>query len=459
MKDIYLRCDGNLADHVNLAHVLALYKKRGFNTSIRYELEYHPIWDAMSVDYRDGRHPKTGRFPIPYRWAYFRDYNEPVPELDWSGSRLAMHIGRSPLPSLDEPLDHLWEELCGVHIRAKPVGTEIRKQVQGFLDGLPRPIVLIQTANEQGPEERNIPKDAVAPLCWMILSQTNGSVVILDYMERNPVPSHRRIKTLRTAMASTVSHLLGLMEEADALISVDAGPYHLARMTDLPTIGLWPSTYPSCNALPNKNTVNMVSADPRLTLVNIARMPRWNIVEYAGKYPDPKDVTTILLRLLEGPRYLGEDYRGRDAMMQQWVRDWSDVTGLDWLLREIKAKFVEPDIVEVGCVKYRTDWSGKSNSTFLLACLVDSTGGTLTCIDRDTTTVERQCKRWKNVIYLNSDPYVALGMDQGRIDVLYLNEDVDLTNCQGLHERTMVAVNKNGNVTVKQVPDSHVMSL
>jgi len=451
MPNLYYRFNHNLGDSVCFAHLLHLYRSRNYTIACDSNHEAQVAFDAAGVIHHKGPTFEAAHV-IAHPWFFFKGYNEPTPDPDWSGSQLASNLNRSPLPVLREPFEALWDELCNTRLQSGGlIPSTVRDSVRKFVGNLPKPIVLVQTTGESRPEVTDLPSDIIAPLCWSVLRSTKGSIVVLDEDGRNPVPSHPRIKVLRNGIKDvTTYHLLSLFEEAGVLVAVVGSAYQLAKLSNIPVVGIWPWLHPSCNTLPNLNAINMVPNDLRFKLVNIARMPRWNIVEYDGLFPDTATVAIHASRFLEAPRYLPGHYRGRDVMMQHWVRDLSDVKGLDWLLREIKSRYVEPDIVEVGCSKYKTDWSGRGNSTYLLAAIADSTGGTFTCLDKDTSAVAKQCKKWNNGVYLSANTSEAIAWDQGLIDVLFLNEEIDLSNCRGLHKESLVIINKNGNVAVRE---------
>lgn len=451
---MYLRFGNGVGDNVNFVHLLNLYRKRGWRIACDYAYDKKIIWDAIGVEYRD----RTASIEQPntHPWLFFLGFNEPVAEHDWSGSRISANLNRNPLPVIKEPFEKLWDELCQDRLDfTHLIPNSIRDTIQSALDTLPKPIMLLHTSGVTMGKIKDLPRESVPSLCWKLLDATHGSIVILDSGNKNPIPAHPRIKIAREMLKNiTLTHLAGLLDTADILIGVDSGPYHMARMTKIPTIGVWPSLYPSCNALPNSQAINMVPNDMRFKLVNIARAPRWNIVEYEGLYPDPDEIVRHATRMLQGPRYLNKELTGRDAMMQHWTRDLTSTNAFDQLLREIKSRFPEPDIVEVGSSRYRTDWH-ECNSTYLLAALADSLGGTFTCLDRDISVPAKQCKHWSNAKFMKTKDHSG---DHGGIDVLFVRDKKFARNVQGLREDGMIVMCENGNVTIHAAVYGHVLT-
>ncbi len=252
--------------------------------------------------------------------------------------------------------ESLWQELCQVDLEgcATPYvqAGDIRK-AECFLQGLPRPIVLLHTNGTNFPERKNLPASTASNLYRALLEQCDGTVVLLDWDYRVPLLAHGRIRHLkRDGGGSGLGELAALMSQSALLIGVDSGPYHFSSLTHIPTLGVFHDHYPWSVGLPRSKTVNMTRGDGLRALNTTRRLP-WNVVEYRGRLPEAEDIAHHAMRMLQGPRY-GIPL-GRDIMLQQWVRDWcagqaASFTDrhktLDFLLRQCVQRFSEPTLVE-----------------------------------------------------------------------------------------------------------------
>jgi hypothetical protein len=423
--------DHGLGDCVHFAHVLQLYKRRGYEVCVHYEGNKKLVWKAAGIPYvqleGSARH----------RWSYAADFNRPQPDCDWSGSKTASNINQHPLPYIGE-VDALWEELCSVSLEEscllhlKPADVY---EAGKFLRNLPRPIILLHTSGTNFAPSKNIPHDVVADLYRILLDRSDGSLVVLDWDFRVPTLAHGRFRHIKRDWGHlSLNQLAALMLQSSLLIGVDSGPYHFASLTNLPALGVFHKHYPSCVTLPRARNVNMVRRDGCKD-VNIARRARWNVVEYAGNLPAAEEIARHALRMIAGPRYGLQ--LGRDIMLQQWVRDWalgSTSTSpladrnhtLDFLLRETRRRFAEPRIVETGCIRSLEDWSGAGCSTYLFAAFINGLGrGKLISVDnsdRHSQFATEATRAWApGVVVQVADSVDWLRGTDERIDVLYLD--------------------------------------
>jgi hypothetical protein len=426
IRTIPIHFDHGGGDCVHFAHLLQVYKEYGFQTKVHYEDNKDIIWKAAGVEYTDSG---------PYHpWAYYGGFNEPTPNIEWSGNKIALNINQYPLPDIGT-VEEIWEKLCNVNLETaiEPFLTKEAMDIAGeMVENLPRPIVLIHSHGTNMAEFKNIPNQIVMDLYRELLSRMAGSVIICDWDNRVPLLSHARVRHLKDIKCKccTNGHHWSLLEFyalsklASLLIGVDSCPYHFASMTTMPVLGVFHHHYPSCITLPRAKNINMTRNAESYRPVNQARRDRWNIVEYSGTYPTATDITKHALRILEGPRY-GLPI-GRDIMMQQWIRDWclaSTSTSpfadrnstLDYLFREMTKRFESPIIVETGCSRSPEDWSA-GNSTYLFKMYER---GNLTSVDNDISHCNFASKMGVNVI--NSDSVAWLKNHQNKIDVLYLD--------------------------------------
>jgi hypothetical protein len=63
-----------------MAHVLQLYKRRGFDVQIHYEENKKAIWDAAGVQYYGA--PGAPNGAAYHHWNYYPGFNRPMPECE-----------------------------------------------------------------------------------------------------------------------------------------------------------------------------------------------------------------------------------------------------------------------------------------------------------------------------------------------------------------------------------------
>ncbi len=465
MPDLPIWFDHGLGDCVHFCHMLQLYKDAGYAPCVHYEQNKREVWEAAGIPYRELEGSPYHHFP------YVPGFNQPTAEPDYSGSKVAGCFC-PPLPDLG-PLSEVWERLCAVDLSDRLYTQITQEDADGaarLLDNLPRPIILLHTHGSNFSEQKSIPDATVSELYRLLLDGFDGSLVLLDWDNRVPTLPHARVRHIKQDWGHlSISQLAAVYREAALLIGIDSGPYHLAAMTDLPALGVFTHHYPSCVTLPRGRSAVMTRNNADYRQINLARRPRWSVLEYSGSTPDAAAIARHALRMVAGPRYLRDCSRiGRDVMLQQWVRDWlrqstalspradRDIT-MDWLLRETTARFDSPRIVETGCVRSREDWSA-GYSTYVWGAYLDGLGsGHLDTVDLDAahlSTAREICQPWSSrVSYHESDSTTWLAARSEPIDLLYLDSlDADqaghaehcLAEVQAalfaLHDRSLIAI-------------------
>jgi hypothetical protein len=414
-----------LGDCVQFAHLLRVYRSRGFEFSVRCEKRKALVFEAAGVPCVD-----VVAKEYKVRWPHLPGFNLPTPTCEWSSNKAAQNVGVGPLPALGPP-GEVWEQLCAVDLEGAPerlLTADVAAEADRFLAGLPRPVVLIHTSGQHLVEKKNLPAETVQGLYRLLLDRTDGSVVILDWDGTTPGLQHGRVRHLgRDWGPVSLLELYALMRRADLLIGVDSGPFHFAALTHLPALGVFHEHYPSCVALPRAKNVLMARGSGAYQAVNHARRRRWNIVEYEGPLPTVEEIGRHAARMLEGPRY-GLPL-GRDVMVQQWVRDWSLTRTalapladrnktMDFVLRHMP---VSPTVVETGCIRSPEDWSA-GYSTYLFAALLDGRPGRLISVDRDAAHCAFARRTvWGSPEVVHADSVEWLRSFREPIDVLYLD--------------------------------------
>lgn len=444
-----IRFDHGLGDCANFVHVLELYKKRGYEIEVHSAPDKRPLFDACGVKYTE---LKAGVKNAPYP-------EPPGPQLDTIEryglfNKSIYNVGIDPLPYIGNP-EELWEELVKTRVDLSGrVPVEARSRVREFLALLPRPIVLLHTMGNSFKDLKNMPPDAALQLYKSLLDRMDGGLVLLDWDSRVPRLASGRVRHLTDDWERIdLPTLLALLFESDLLISVDSGPLHLARLTDIPTIGLLPSVHqhPTRVVIPHDRLICMVPHDATHSLNRQTRTD-FHIVEYPGDQMtfDIETIANTSARALSGARYLSGDRLAADIQLQQFVLDWEagGCTGLsayvdrrrgfDILFREMTQRFVGPAIVETGCIRSWEDWKGAGYSTYLLGAYASQCGGSVTSVDIDAgnCAFAREATRklgCVNLIQMDSSEYLSTREEP--VDVLLL-DSMD-TNLPGSAEHCL----------------------
>ncbi len=456
--------DHGLGDCANFAHVLELYRRRGYRISVNCADDKAIVFAAVGATRLDDHHPSLQR----HGWPESFEPEAGNAELYWRYNKAAHNVSRPPLPDIGAP-ESLWQELCDVRLNVTPhVSGESRARVERFLRGLPRPVVLVHSMGNTMPDRKNLPPETTLELYGRLLDRTDGTLVLLDWDDRVPRLASGRVRHMSDDWEKVdTATLIALLQSVDLLVSVDSGPLHLARLTDVPAVGLFPTptTYPSRMALPRERSVCVV---PRGTGHELSLGTRilYNVVESPGTGLDPGFVAEVCGRVLDGPRYLDRDRIGADVVLRQFL-DWErhaphSLTtygdrhrGFDVLLREARARFRAPLVVETGCVREEEDWSA-GYGTYLLGAFTHRSGGSVRSVDIDPAHCEfarRATREMRGVTVEQGDSVAFLSALREPIDVLVLDSmDNDLPGHEEhglreieaawprLHERSVVAI-------------------
>ncbi len=440
MPVLRLWFDHGLGDCVQFAALMQLYKRRGWDISVHHEENKEPIWRAAGLPFIE-----LDDTAYYHDWTYPAGFNTPGSLPDGAGSKLFGNLNRAPLPSLGEPMD-LWEELCDIELDGEPLATsDLLAETDRFLADLPEPIVLVHTRGSNFADEKSLPDDTARELYRQLLDGMDGSLVLLDWDQRVPKLPSARVRHLKDDWGHiSLDRLYCLMKRAHLLIGIDSGPFHFAKFSKIPALGVFHQFYPSCVCLPRPESVHMTRSSPEYRAANIPRRRRWNIVEYAGDMPTAQEIASHALRMLRGPRYVRDPRRiGRDVQLQQWIHDWCrGATSTSWLadrshtfdflLRETSRRFPSPTIVETGCIRGGEDWGGGGYSTYLFGAYLDGLdAGQLISVDitnRSCAFAREATQLWQSRVRVEQSDSVAWLRDNSlSIDVLYLDSmDVEV---------------------------------
>ncbi len=439
-KELCLQFTHGVGDCIQFAHLLQLYQKRGYKCSVRYNEDKKFIFDMFNIPFCDNN------TYIRHDWKHFPEFNHPSVESDGIGSKLFDSINEYPLPYIGEK-EEIWQEICSTQIEYKTIYNDtIIKEVDNFLHDLPRPIILLHTQGNSFPQSKNLSKETTLELYKLLLQECDGTIILLDWDNRVPELEHCRIRHLKKDWKHiSLEELYYLCLQADVLQGVDSGPYHMATtFTNTPVVGVFTQHYPSCVTLPCQNSFNIFPYDEKYKEISIKNRKKWNIEGYNNS---AQEIGTHILRAIDGPRYLKNKQNiGRDLQLQHWIRDMLPLhsTGFtdyvdryktfDFLLQEITKRFIEPHIVETGCIRKKEDWSA-GYSTYLFGAYLDGLqNGKLTSIDNNQEhciIAAKHIEPWRDYIDIQCQDSVKwlLGSNQ-QIDVLYLDSmdtsDIDV---------------------------------
>jgi len=297
MPDLKFKFDRHgLGDVVHFAHVVQLYKRHGYDVTVQVEENKKFVWQVAGVNIVQGRDLPDHEYGYP---GGFEDLNVP----DHDASKIAHGMRHSCLPSLESlglTPEQAWDELCQVRLDAKPhVSAEDYAAADKFLEGMPRPIICLHSRGTNWHERKSIPTDIAFETILKLLDQTAGSVIVLDFDRRAPMVGDARCKGIKPSWGHiSVAEQCALLERSDLLIGIDSGPFHVASMTKVKSLGVFRSLHPVRVCLPNPNAVYLVSSS--LGDQWEKRTDKWNFLSYAGKEPAADDISSAAVHMLNG---------------------------------------------------------------------------------------------------------------------------------------------------------------
>lgn len=386
--------DHGLGDCANFVHVMEMYRRRGYTFNLHYAKDKETIFQAVGAQYIPVDTEGIRHVPFPEPPL---DPNPAIADQYWLYNKTAMSVSQAPMPDIGTP-EQLWPELCSVRLDLTPhIAGEKHHFVRNYLRDLPKPVVLLHSMGNNYGDLKNIPPPTLIALYRALLDRMDGTLILLDWDNRVPRLANWRVRHLTDDWVwIDIPTFVALMQQADLLISVDSGPYHLARLTNIPVVGVFPSLnkHPGRVALPRGRTVNVVPRDITHNC-NLQTRTLFNIIETCGGHMevDAAYVAEAAVRMLQGPRYLPAEHLGADVQLQQYVLDWerghaNSLTqfndrhrSFDLLFREMRQRFDRPLVVETGCIRAAEDWQGSGYSTYLFGAFLDRFGGELLSVD------------------------------------------------------------------------------
>lgn len=249
-----------LGDCVFFAHVLQLYRSRGFDIQIDCEPNKRDFFNLLGF--------KTGPSTPPYGHPWHQPYgiDATLNEQNWwRFNKAVRNISCDGLPDIGSP-ESLVDELLDIQL--DPLVEVMRSaaiEIGRYVAPLLRPIVLLHATGNTNQAEKSIPHEQIISLCEALLQKLGGTVLVLDWDGRNPAPGQSspakdRVRfPCREGLWLTPARLIELMRQTDLLIGVDSGPLHLTRIAGSRAIGVWRGhCHPVYYSLPRDLQVNYV---------------------------------------------------------------------------------------------------------------------------------------------------------------------------------------------------------
>jgi len=432
-----------LGDCAFFAHQLPLYVRRGYAIAVVCTPDKHIVFADSGVGVATDT---TGAAAVPWHEGLI-----PAQDADlancWRWSKGGRNISVPPMPNIGSPKD-LWDEYRAIKLDVTPhLPAESRLAASRWLAPLPKPVVLLHSHGNTGPERKNLEAQKCKRLYQRLLDDTGGTVVLLDWDNRVPRLAHGRVRHLADDWAHIdTATLLGVMSQADLLIGVDSGPLHIARLVDLPAIGVWAHAgSPVTWTLPHPRQLNVVLTQERPAWYGRSRAS-YHTIALSDDESAMEPLAALAHRMLEKPRYLDRTHIAADVQLQWFVR--SQMRGgdspfggyvdrhlsFDLVLRELSARSVQPCVVETGCIRAEDDFAGAGFSTYVIGFYLSRHGGRLISVDNDPMNcafarVWTRCFGAAVEIRL-ADSIAFLRDSREPIDLLYLDSlDADHARC------------------------------
>jgi predicted O-methyltransferase YrrM len=375
-----------LGDCSNAAHLFALYIRLGYSIEVECTPDKATLFEAAGC--RVVSHAAEA-----HQWYHAPAAGRPEHHDHWSGNKTAWNISRGPLPGIGDYTER-WHDLCAIKLDLdRFVTLSVEQEVDGYIRGLPRPIILFAPQGNTSPESKNLDHPTQSEVLRGLLDLTDGTVIQLDWDQRVFKLPNWRVRHLGDDWRPLgTTELYALIRRADLVIGCDSGILHFTRFTDTPALGVWTWHYPSQYALPRKDTLHVVPG-ARNDLTRYRRVA-YNIVECPGDRLSGRFIAEQAARMLGERKYLAAP--AADTMLRQLVEkcrqfDSPMTTFVDRhrtfeaFLSRARRK-ARPLIVETGCIRSVEDWSA-GYATYWLGYFVHHHGGELHSIDLDPNCV------------------------------------------------------------------------
>ena len=415
-----------LGDCCNAAYLLSLWTKRGLVITVHCEPDKAILFRAAGcqVVERAGRAHTWLHAPSMSRGCTF--------QAPWLVNKTAHNLIHELLPNIGDR-NTLWRELCRVQLTLNgSVPETVWQDIERRLQALPRPILVLHSRGTTGAERKNFPAAVETEFYRYFLDRLPGTLVLLDWHGRiEPPPDTGRILTGQQLGGLALLQLCSLLQQADLLIGVDSGPLHLARFTNLDTVGCWFGHRPEWFALPRPTAVHLTATGPLATsrhayhIVDVPSMTGAAI----GRMVDNVLAKRKWLRAC-GPdltlQRLLDQLSHQQGHLQPHV-DRGDIARV--LLAHLKP-LSDPIVVETGCIRSPDDW-GAGYFGYWMGYFLSQHGGQLHSVDntpKNAAFARDVCRDMPVKVHV-ADSVTWLQRYRGSLDLLYL-DSLDTTHPQ-----------------------------
>lgn len=429
----YVRFPHGLGDCSNFALVLRVYRAQGFDVRVVCAENKHPIFAAAGIPVVTASDAAANRSP-EHPWWEPGSINQVTKNNILEQNKVWRNFKENCLPKTDLSLDDLWAEID--KCRDPRVFEPYRDAAAQIIADLPRPLILLHSHGNTSPGQKDMPANMARDFSQLVLNQTRGSVVLLDWDNRVSWAHSSRVRHINEHYDKKLTKpdmLLGLIAHADLLVGIDSGPFHLAGLVDAPSIGVWFEHHPMRYCVPRKNCVNIVKQNKP---VNLWGAQTFNIVQRDNITPEY--LFDAVKKMLAPPALklpIGED------VQLQLLLD-KCAGGIAQNTRHVSNSIVDrhqsfrvmfdhlvalnrpPVIIETGCIRADNDWAGAGYSTFLFGLLASRLGGVLHSIDLSAKNIEyakTACATLRGVVFHVADSVAELENFSDTADLIYLD--------------------------------------
>lgn len=423
-----------LGDCANFALLLRCYRERGLDVRVVCEDNKKAIFEIAGIPAQSRNDPAAAGRCAYHPWWEPDSISRVTAKNILEQNKIWRNLKSAPLPNLPAPADELWRSV--LQQKNTQMFSQHKSVVADSIKDLPRPILLVHACGNTSTDQKNMPEKFPAKIAELFLSKTAGSVIFLDWDNRvNWVHSSRtrHINFHFDGKLSTPEALMGLMASADLLLGIDSGPFHLAGMIDMPSIGVWFGHHPLNYAIPRENCLNIVAV-PRYA--NLWGAEKFNIVP--ENKLTPEYIVDAILLMLAAPKF--KLPKGADVQLQLLVNKCNggiaaNTTHIPNVIVDRHISFSRvfehlvalnrpPKIVETGCIRSDDDWAGAGYSTFLFGLFAQRFSGTLLSADISSQNVayaKKVCETLSAVNIVQVDSVQALRSLDHTVDLAYLD--------------------------------------
>ena len=363
-----------LGDQSNAIHLFDQWRRAGDKFIIAAGA-FRWLWEACGYTTCD---TATAHHPWLEPMAARREFlHEP-----WDGAKVGRNITEHPLEWIGAPSE-VWPRVVATRFDLDhAVPQDAKDRVARLIDGMPRPLIVWHSRGTTSPGRKNPPANLETDIGHALLDL--GSVVYCQWSHGGPDYRTYRFRTAQPDLPT----LYWLTRSADLFVGVDSGPYHYARFTRTPRVGLW-FDIPAWHAsLPSPETVNIVLPHGN----NAYKRLDFNMVELPAFTGER--IGAVLKGVL-GPRRFC-DQVGPDCVLASLLpklrhRDNDLTTVVDrnrsvGMLFDFLRTRSRPRVLETGCIRSVDDW-GAGWFTSLCGYFLQQHGGELVSVDINAENV------------------------------------------------------------------------